>query len=273
LRAQRWCARHRNFLGIVPIIVYQMAKAGSSAVVAGLERARLPAFHVHRMDAGHLRRMREERRALGWSVPPVAPHERLGLRLRRDLLERGGRAVIVTLVRDPIARNVSSYFEHLDFIWQRQNAHESVSMGRLIEGFRTRFPHHEPLTWFDDEMLPVTGIDVFQQTFPESGHLILRNGNEQMELLIMKSESPNAMKAAVLSKVACRRVSLSVANSTSAKSKGPVFQEFLSKLQLAPDYIDEMLESRYARHFYSDSERQAFREKYKTLAKNVVVAK
>src|SRR4051794_39437103 len=121
LRAQRWCARHRNCLSIVPIIVYQMAKVGSSAVAAGLGRARLPTFHVHRMDAGHLRRMREERRALGWSVPPVAPHDRLGLRLRQDLLERGGRAVIVTLVRDPIARNVSSYFEHLDFIWQRQN--------------------------------------------------------------------------------------------------------------------------------------------------------
>jgi hypothetical protein len=212
------------------------------------------------MDAEHLHRMREERRALGWSVPPVPPHDRLGLRLRRELLERDGRAAIVTLVRDPIARNMSSYFEHLDFIWQRQNAHENVPVDLLIEGFRTRFPHHEPLTWFDDEMLRVTGLDVFQHEFPECGHLIIRN--ENVELLVMKSELSNTMKAAILSKVAGRPVSLSVDNSTSAKPMGAVFQEFMSKLQLDSRYVDEMLESRYARHFYTEPERAEFRNKY-----------
>jgi hypothetical protein len=212
------------------------------------------------MDAGHLHRMREERRALGWFVPPIPPHDLLGLCLRRELLERGGRAAIVTLVRDPIARNISSYFEHLDFIWERQNAHESVSVDLLIEGFRTRFPHHEPLTWFDDEMLRVTGLDVFEQKFPECGHLIVRN--ENVELLVMKSELPNTMKAAILSNVACRPVSLSVANSTSTKPKGAVFQEFMNKLRLDARYVDEMLESRYTRHFYTEPERAAFRNKY-----------
>ena len=237
-----------------------MAKVGSTAVAAGLERARLPTFHVHRMDAEHLYRMREERRALGWFVPPVPHHDRVGLRLRRELLARGGRAAIVTLVREPIARNISSYFEHLDFIWQRRNAHESVSVDVLIEGFRTRFPHHEPLTWFDDEMFRVTGLDVFQQAFPECGHLIV--SNENLELLVMKSELPNNMKAAILSNVACRSLSLSVANLTSTKPKGAVFQKFMSRLRLDPCYIDEMLESRYAKHFYTEAERAAFRNKY-----------
>ena len=260
LRAQRWCARHCNRFGIVPVIVYQMAKVGSSAVVAGLQGARLPTFHVHRMDAEHLHQMREDRRALGWFVPPVARHDRLGLRLRRELLDRGGRTAMVTLVRDPIARNISSYFEHVDAIWHRMNAHQSISVDLLVEGFRTRFPHQEPLNWFDEELFRATGIDVFQREFPASGHLTISNQN--VELLVMKSELPDTIKASLLSNFVGRAISLSVINSTSAKPKGKVFHEFMSELRLDPRYVEEMLESRYARHFYTEAERAELWNKY-----------
>src|SRR5689334_3346689 len=97
----RWHAR-RESPATVPVIVYQMAKVGSSAVVAALQQAGIPALHVHRMDADHLCSMRQARAFLGWQVPPVPAHDLLGLELRRDVIAPGHRADIITLVRDPI---------------------------------------------------------------------------------------------------------------------------------------------------------------------------
>ncbi|HWS73247.1 MAG TPA: putative capsular polysaccharide synthesis family protein [Thermoanaerobaculia bacterium] len=254
----------RNLLGIVPVIVYQMAKVGSSSVVAGLQATRLPAFHVHRMDAEHLHQMRENRRALGWFIPPIPAHDHLGLRLRDQLIDRGGRAAIVTLVRDPIARNISSYFEHLDAIWNRPNAHESVSLELLIEGFRSRYTHEEPLTWFDDEMLPVTGIDVYEHPFPASGHLVVRR--EKIDLLMMKSELPDGTKAEALSQfLGMRGLALAPANRTSDKTKGLMYRQFLDALQLDDQYVEQMLENRYTRHFYTSAELDSLRRKYTTI--------
>lgn len=254
-------SRARVALGATPVIVYQMAKVGSSAVVAALQAARLPVFHVHRMDAGHLAAMREARRRLGWYIPPVPRHDRLGLRLRRDIFDRGREVAIVTLVRDPVARNLSSYFEHLDSIWHTRNAHESISAKALADGFGPRYTHAEPLTWFDDEMLPVTGIDVYQRPFPASGSLVISTG--RIRLLILKSEMPDAAKGEALSAFIGRpNLTVTRVNATEDKSKGEAFRRFVSDVSLPDDYLRQMLESRYARHFYSDSERKGLWERY-----------
>jgi hypothetical protein len=252
-RVLRWCALRRNVLGIVPVIVYQMAKVGSSAIVAALHEARLPVFHVHRMDAEHLHRLREVRRVLGWQVPPIPVHDHLGLRLKEALVASRSRLAIVTMVRDPIARNFSSYFEHLDDIWGIADAHHHVPMDSLIAGFYSRFPHDEPLTWFDDEMLPVTGIDVYRYPFPRSGHLIVKMDN--LDLLILKNELAGELKAQALSELMSAPVRPVMAmNRTSEKAKGAVYRRFTRDIPLAPEYIDRMLGSRYARHFYTERE-------------------
>ncbi len=239
-----------------------MAKVGSSAVVAALNEARIPVFHVHRMSAEHLHRMRESRRSLGWLVPPVPAHDHLGLRLRKILIDSGSRVSIVTMVRDPIARNFSSYFEHLDAIWQTTDAHDGVPMSALIEGFHSRYPHDEPLTWFDDEMLPVTGIDVYEYPFPESGHLTVRRDN--LELLILKSELADQVKSQVLSQFTGAPVpSVSSRNRTSEKEKGAVYRQFAREIQLDRAYVERMLGSRYARHFYTARELDELRARYR----------
>lgn len=260
-RAFRWYAGRPNLLGLAPVIVYQMAKVGSSAVVSALRDARLPVFHVHRMSADHLQAMRDTRRALGWQVPPVPAHDRLGLRLRRDVIDRGRKAVIVTLVRDPIARNISSYFEHLDAIWGTPNAHESISMERLHRAFLERFTHSEALTWFEDELQAVTGLDVYQTPFPSCGYSLIQH--ENLKVLILKTESSDETKARVLTDVLGKRISvLQRVNETRSKSKALAHRDFIRTLPLGEAYIREMLDSRYCTHFYSPVERDRMRKRY-----------
>lgn len=260
-RIQQWCALHRNLFGVVPVIIHQMAKVGSTAVFAAVSDSGLPVWQVHRMDAVHLKRMRAQRRAYGWADMPVPPHDLLGLRIRRKLLDRGGRAQLITLVRDPIARNLSSYFEHLDTIWHTTDAHVQVPMEGLIRGFHERFPHDEPLTWFDDEMLAATGIDVYASPFPAMGHVTLRRG--KLDLIILKNELSDSIKTAALRDfLGQREMHLRSANRTADKAKGAVYRRFVETIRFDPAFVDRMLDSRYTRHFYSPQEIEAMRQRY-----------
>jgi len=168
-------------------------------------------------------------------------------------------------VRDPIARNLSSYFEHLDSIWQRADAHVHVPMEDLIVGFRERFPHDEPLTWFDDEVLPATGIDVYASPFPSSGQATLRHG--QLDLLILKTENSDAQKSAALCEfLGVPSIQLTSVNRTADKRKGDVYRRFVETIRFDTAFLDSMLESRYTRHFYSPDEIEAMRRRYERRA-------
>jgi hypothetical protein len=261
VRAGRFLALHANVPRLEPVIVYQMAKVGSSAIVDALERRRLPVFHVHRMNPEHLAHLREERRRLGWEVGPVLPHDELGTLLNRKVVQRGRRARVVTIVREPIARNFSSYFEHLDSIWHVKDAHRSIPLEELCRGFVERFLHTEPLTWFDDELLPVLGIDVYARPFPEEGHDVLRK--ERLDVLILKCESSDEAKSAALSRfLGIDGITVRRANETGSKEKGAAFQRFRQTIRLSPSYIEDMLGSRYSRHFYSEEERRKLASHY-----------
>lgn len=248
----------RGVRGFVPILVYQMAKVGSSSVARALEARGLPVFHLHRMSREHLERLRATRAALGWLVAPAPPaHDLLGLQLQENVVARGRRAKIITLVRDPIARNFSSYFEHLDAIWHTPDAHTAIPLEELYRGFAERFPHEEPLTWFDDELRPVFGIDVYEHPFSASG--TLRVG----DLLVLKSELDDLSKAAAIGDfLGIRRLSLPPVNVTGWKTKGEMYRRFVSTVPLESTYVDRMLNARYTRHFYSDGERETMRCKY-----------
>jgi hypothetical protein len=260
-RARRFLALHANVPRYAPVIVYQMAKVGSSAIVDALERHRLPVFHVHRMNPEHLLHLREERRRFGWDVRLVPPHDELGMQLYRNVVRRGRRAKVVTIVREPIARNLSSYFEHLDAIWNTKNAHQSIPVEDLCRGLPERFPHTEPLTWFEDEMLPVLGIDVYSSPFPEEGHDVIRT--KHVDVLILKCEISDETKSAALSRfLGIDGIDVRRTNETASKEKGAVFQRFRQTIRLSPSYIEDMLSARYTRHFYSEAERWRLTDLY-----------
>lgn len=258
-RMARWLAI-RGLAGLTPVIVYQMAKVGSSAVVGALTRSGLAVYHVHRMSARHLEQLRAGRAALEWRIPPIPVQDRVGLDLYDRVIAPRRAARVVTLVRNPIARNLSSYFEHLDFIWNTANAHAAVPLDELCAGFLQRYTHTEPLTWFDDELQPVLGVDVYGVPFPAAGHVTIRGGT--FDVLILKSEAADEVKRGALSEYLGIDVApLQRTNITGETPKGKVYREFLRRLRFTPAYVDELLNARYTRHFYSEAERAEMRKR------------
>ncbi len=209
--------------------------------------------------------MRDERARLGWRVPPVPRHDELGLELYERVVSRGIPARVVTMVRDPIARNLSSYFEHLDYIWNTADAHRVVPLDALCDGFHDRYTHREVLTWFDDELLPVFGVDVYKQPFSPAGHMTVAAG--EREVLVLKSEaSDDAKRSALKTYLGVEIAPVLRTYSTAETAKGEVYRQFLRTIRLTPVYVDELLSSRYSMHFYGDAERAAMRLRYLKLA-------
>jgi len=153
----------------------------------------------------------------------------------------------ITAVREPVARNLSSYM---------QNA-ERNGWSRNFEGFLREFPHSEPLNWFDEEFLPFTGVDVFASPFPHERGWQIIDGR----ILILKAETSPETKEEGLSEFLRRPVKLPVVNVGLEKKYSDDYVR-LQANRIPNDYLTSMYNSKYVKHFYTKAEIEAFRDRW-----------
>lgn len=245
------------------ILVYQMGKVGSTAVTRSLRaagvRSRIYKPHfLTREGMGRAERQYRKnwtggRRALHlWESQYL--HQRV--RRRRD----GGKWRVVTLVRDPVARNVSAFFQTFDLDYGHRNEAETE---RLVDAFLREFEwHDEPLTWLDAELRSVFGIDVYARPFPRSlGYEIYEN--DVASVLLLRLEGlEQAAPQAFHKWLGLEGFAAVESNVGRAKSYSDSYRSFVENVRLPDSYLDRMYGSRYARHFYSDEEINAFRARW-----------
>lgn len=256
-----------------PIIVYQMGKVGSRTVVETIKKINTgdPVFHLHRLtDKGF-----EFIEQLGEARGRVYPGENYWLsyylRIRVGLGEdsRIKQWRIITLTRDPIARNVSAFFFNLP-IWYPTFEHDmqiktmAYILSKLRDIFLYQFPHDIPVTWFDEEFQPIFGLDVFAKSFAhEQGYEIY--DIESVRLLILRLEDMNrALQPALASFLQLNSPHFEIVKANLAEKKAyyAVYDAFLRQPDLPVDYLDKMYESDYACHFYTEAERATFYQRW-----------
>jgi hypothetical protein len=244
-----------------PVLIYQMAKGASTTILKSLERVGVHATQVHLINPDTARHIRSSMRAAGISTARM-DIDIIGRAVRRGIIGSGRGASVINVVREPVGRNVSLYFQILDRLWQTDNAHEKVGLDRLLEGFHTKFNHDRTLDWFDQEFKPVLGVDVYEHDFPrEQGWLRIDAG--RYNILLMRVDLADVSKEKVLSEfLGVEGLKLSRENVGSQKPYARVYRDFLRALELSENYVDRMLDSRYARHFFTDEERRALRSKW-----------
>src|SRR6185295_8413343 len=161
-----------------PVLVYTLSKTASTSVLAALQRIpRQAAFQVHVISPGGLARIRTAARERGIGAAHTWEPIALGSTIHDCLIRPRRRAKIVTLLREPISRNISFYFEILDVLWKTERAHEHIGLDRLMLEFHERFTHDRAIKWFDDEYQQVLGVNVYDYEFPrETGFLRIDSG-------------------------------------------------------------------------------------------------
>jgi hypothetical protein len=216
-----------------PVLIYQFGKVGSTSIQDSL-LPRWPGLVVH----AHTINQRDGEPAQVKAV--------------REVLQRAEeRVFIITTVRDPIARNISAFFQN----FERETGSCDTeayrfSVQSLIELFLEKFPHDTPLKWFDNNLKVSTGIDVFEYNFPPVGVQMIRRGN--VDLLLMKSEIPDWLKESAIEQVlGLDQFRLKAENVGHQKCYAKTYRDFLHTF-VAPDwYVQKMYGSRLFQHFYS----------------------
>jgi hypothetical protein len=237
------------------VVVAQMGKVGSQAVTASLDAAGFSTAHVHFLSRAGLRRAERVYEA-SWDPSRLPWHVWEGRRTAARL-RSGERLDIVTIVRDPIARNVSSFFQVADLQY-------GIDLGALEEAgafdevtrlFLETFDEHDvPLRWLDDELAAATGVDVYESDFDvERGWMIVEGARARI-LVLRTDRMGDAFTAAVEAFLDRRGIALLQRNVSADKATGELYNDVRRHARLPEPYLDQMYNSRFARHFFDDAE-------------------
>lgn len=266
------------------LIVYQMGKVGSSSMVASLQASdlKMPVLQVHFLSPEAIKEV--ENRYYGPSIGllqdslwPETRHLFLSYFLRHTLNSKRSQPKwkVISLIRDPVARSASVFFYSVDT--PKQNPYlpdfykkiqkKTLTLPMLIEYFHNALfgdpdEFQLPLRYFDNELKPVLDIDVFKYKFPKQrGYAIYES--EYADLLLIKLEKiKDCIKDATREFLGLSDFQLINANLSSQKRYYPIYKEFLGAVKFPRNYLENIYNSKYMHHFYTNAEIEAFYRKW-----------
>ncbi|MEW5817129.1 MAG: putative capsular polysaccharide synthesis family protein [Spirochaetota bacterium] len=270
-----------------PLLVHQMGKVGSSSVTQSLKAAKIDRhiYHTHFLTSELINRYEQQRKGyLGTPREGDLRHIWQYQHLRK-LIERGlngEKWKIVTLVRDPVARNLSDFFEHIEVMFSAGNQQKLKSIeydyeiiiadnnfDELIELFFERHNQDVPMEFFDRELKGVFNIDVFSSDFPtDRGYKVYRE--KEVDVLLIKVENLNdCFTEAIKELLNIDGVSLVSVNVGGEKEYANIYQMVKESIRFPESYLDRMYSSEFARHFYSEAEIERFKLKWQSVGEKL----
>ena len=271
-----------------PILIYQMGKAGSSSLRNSLFRCQDPRtklvlmshefFPIRHRDINQLEFDNKYRAGVLAEIAHdeethrnASPLGRLGRRFRekfytekiyKNYVEPGGRAKVITLIREPIASNISMFFQLLYRYTEIPADFRQLDTDELIQIFLDRYLHARPLTWFDVEFKSTLGVDIYEHPFSrERGYDSFSAG--PLDVLVIKSEISDDLKTQVISEfLGLDEFQLIRSNRATNKDYAETYADFQQRIRIPPPLLEFMYESKFALHFYSDDERKELRTRW-----------
>jgi hypothetical protein len=244
------------------VLVYQMGKVGSASVMHALKSEAVPAFHVHNLAPDQLARSGElHRRAYGRFDMSYTWYVGCALSRRIQAAAPGRQFRVITLVRDPIAREVSGIFQVPELYGSDLvDAERCFDVERVLARLHVRFCE-EPengcgytFAWFDRELRAVLGVDVLGSPFPrERGYTVLEG--MRAAVLVLRTEdldrtlAPGMRELLGLEKC----VPAPRANVRDEDDAGAAYREVRARLRLPRDVVRKIYAHPFVRHFYPDA--------------------
>ena len=188
-------------------------------------------------------------------------------------LEREGIANkdwrIITLVRDPVRRNLSAFFQTLNTFYldtgfpdRIRNMDPSVSE-ELADYFVKHFKHHYPLDWLYREFKTTLGLDLLAQEFdPQKGFKIYHHHGSKI-LLIRFENLYDCAQQAFESFLGLKNLKLSERNVSNEKYYSKVYAEVLKDMVLPELLLKNIYSSPYVRRFYTPDEIEQFAARWR----------
>lgn len=243
-----------------PVVVYQNGKVASSTIKSSLWHAGIKNAHIHRFFflndmVGKLILGEEEIEFIKSSnifrFKEYVKYIKDGMKHKK----------IITMVRDPIAVNLSTVFQWIGrgnadkyFSDQlRKGATFSEAVVELMLRIKNRL-----FDWFNEELKEMYGIDVFDYPFDrEKGYVIISENT--VEILLLKTEKLSQMAGVIGNFIDNDQFELFNENVGNEKEYSHIYKRMKEKLELPKDYIEYYYKNNlYMDHFYTKEEQNKF---------------
>ena len=234
----------------IPLVVFQMGNCGSLSLFYGVRRVHPRVIHTH---------------AIG---PNVSSAETGSFpeRVRKiwHEMQNGDAIRFITLVREPMTWNASTYFKG-NFLspthnppppggWTHTNSKE------IFEAFIPWLEQYgeRPIRWMDKHIAESLKIDVYGTPFENEKGYYKR---DNIELLVLPTDLENAEKVRRIKDFA-QVVDFPLPREhdpvrvVGASQYAALYERFLDETFLPDEFVDKIVESQYFRHFFADMEQQ-----------------
>ncbi|MDX2369991.1 MAG: putative capsular polysaccharide synthesis family protein [Colwellia sp.] len=239
------------------LFIYQMGKVGSTT----LENSLPDAVHIHAFySKNHICSVRQKGLAkfgLNYFISRI--EQELHNYLLRRAFKSRSRTKIITLVREPQARNLSMFFHDIDaYLFAAHtnclNTRQKPLLTRyqnadmLLDVFDCEFDHYYALNWFDVEFLPMTGLNIYDYPFDidEGYSLIAEKG---IEVLCLRTDKLKD-NVNILSQFIEQDVELHSVNKADEKWYGDIYQNFIRTYTPTVQREQKIKESKFFKHFF-----------------------
>lgn len=235
-----------------PVFIYQMGKVASSSIYFSLKKIMGDnIFHVHYLNPENIDSLQKEYIKSGNTAQNLYD----GLYLyNRFFKDKKKSLKIISIVREPISRNISAFFQNLSYYSRVHSSYDFDDVQQMMACFLDTYSHNVPLDWFDAEFKSITGIDIYSYPFPkEQGYVVINS--DPYQILILKHDLSDNKKSDCISKfLELESFQISRVNEATSKTYFDEYKYFTDSISLPENYIQKMLSSKYSKHFYSSKE-------------------
>jgi hypothetical protein len=216
-----------------PIFVFQIGKVGSSSLLATLSRDVGGSIeHAHRFVKFSAEGAEALARCRRWRLPYF----------------------VICPVRDPLSRNVSTFFENFERIVGEPFSARPRTRDELRTLLLERFNHCGALDWFDGEFRPLFGLDALAQPFDKVRRWQTYRVRSA-RILIYRTDLNRDLQRDIVGTFLGRPLGEWIRrNEAGDKDYGDAYADLCANARLPPVLIQTLHRSRFARAFWTEQE-------------------
>tara|TARA_B100000989_G_scaffold200473_1_gene151545 strand:- start:7898 stop:8764 length:867 start_codon:yes stop_codon:yes gene_type:complete len=242
-----------NFQKKPPVIILTVGKVGSSSVyrTLKLKLSNYNVFHIHYFTEKSIKEA--EHRHLNSDRRSIPLHLIISKILLKKINNYNGKIKFICIVREPISRSISSFFQNIDFhkdsiekIDLSINTNRSLKILKKV--LRTSLLTVEQ--WIETEIRENLKIDIYKKPFEEKNFVTYKN--KKFELLLLKMESLESGFKNSSKDFFNLNSSVSLLNHNISERKY-YFEDYKKtkeKIKVEKEIIDTITSSTYFKHFY-----------------------
>jgi hypothetical protein len=251
------------FDDIWKILIHQPGKVGSKTIHSSLSAIKISNYQTHYLNIDNFAEpeIREYFVALLMKFKKLQPLK------------------IITLVREPLSRNYSAFFQLIGYEFLKFFMQPRKSLADLcVEWMEKYYDYHYLITgynenqykdnrlgyfnWFEKELKAGFGVDLLAYPFDrEKGYSIIKQGN--IEVLVMKMEKLSSLESVIGEFVGAPNFKLINSNEASDKVTYDLYKKTREIIKIPRRLVSRYYDNNpYMDHFYTEEEKTTFLKKW-----------